>query len=309
MMDSLASEPVRVIFDTDISSDVDDAGAVAVLHALANRGEVEILAMMVSSGDPWSAHCLHAYNHRYGRAAIPVGAVRGSSVVHDSKYTMAIAGTVPRQQSELGPVPDAVTLYRQILAAQADGSVTVISVGYLTNLARLLESPADAFCPLDGLALVRQKVRQFVCMGGEFPFGREWNFYQDASAARLVVKKWPTPVVFAGFEVGREVLTGARLVQGNPGDPVRKSYELYNNLTNRSSWDQVAVLFGVAGKLDGLFAVSAPGCNIVEADGSNHWEGNGGCQHSFVKISPASIPVLREQIDTLMLAAANAPMP
>src|SRR5690606_32742496 len=38
------ADPVKVIFDTDYSTDCDDPGALAVLHALADLGEVEILA-------------------------------------------------------------------------------------------------------------------------------------------------------------------------------------------------------------------------------------------------------------------------
>ena len=40
----------KVIFDTDIGPDWDDVGATATLHALANSGEAENLAMNVSSG-------------------------------------------------------------------------------------------------------------------------------------------------------------------------------------------------------------------------------------------------------------------
>ena len=43
-----AAEPVKIIMDVDMAEDVDDAGAVAVLHALADRGEAEILCFMVS---------------------------------------------------------------------------------------------------------------------------------------------------------------------------------------------------------------------------------------------------------------------
>ena len=50
-----AKEPVRLIFDTDLESDVDDVGAVAVLHALADMGEVEILGMGLSVQHAWSA--------------------------------------------------------------------------------------------------------------------------------------------------------------------------------------------------------------------------------------------------------------
>ena len=67
---------MRVIFDTDLGADVDDAGAVAVLHALADLGEAEILAMGLSVKHPWSAPCLDALNTYYGRPDIPIGASR-----------------------------------------------------------------------------------------------------------------------------------------------------------------------------------------------------------------------------------------
>ncbi|TVQ90160.1 MAG: nucleoside hydrolase, partial [Bacteroidetes bacterium] len=42
------SEKVRVIFDTDFNYDVDDVGAVAMLHALADLDEAVILAIGIS---------------------------------------------------------------------------------------------------------------------------------------------------------------------------------------------------------------------------------------------------------------------
>ncbi len=44
-----ASEPVRVILDTDMASDCDDAGALAVLNALADCGEAEIVAVVIGA--------------------------------------------------------------------------------------------------------------------------------------------------------------------------------------------------------------------------------------------------------------------
>ncbi|MDF3056954.1 MAG: nucleoside hydrolase [Rariglobus sp.] len=40
--------PLPVIFDTDMDSDVDDVAALAQLHVMADRGEIELLAVMVS---------------------------------------------------------------------------------------------------------------------------------------------------------------------------------------------------------------------------------------------------------------------
>jgi len=60
---------VPVILDTDIGTDVDDAGALAVLHALASRGEARILAVMSSNRNPWSGAAIDVIStcHRRGK--------------------------------------------------------------------------------------------------------------------------------------------------------------------------------------------------------------------------------------------------
>ncbi|HEX2948998.1 MAG TPA: hypothetical protein VHV83_05450 [Armatimonadota bacterium] len=54
--------PVRMIFDCDMDNDCDDAGAMAVLHTLADKHEVEILAVMISALDQYSGPCVDAIN-------------------------------------------------------------------------------------------------------------------------------------------------------------------------------------------------------------------------------------------------------
>src|SRR5688572_15365153 len=70
---TLAEPGVRVILDTDLGIDVDDAGALAVLHALADKGEVRILATVANVNDPYAPGALDAINTYYGRPNIPVG--------------------------------------------------------------------------------------------------------------------------------------------------------------------------------------------------------------------------------------------
>jgi len=266
--------PVRVIFDTDIGGDVDDVGAVAVLHALADQGEADILAMSVCVADPWSAPCLDALNAWYGRGEIPIGVVKEPAVHAGSKYVRQIAEAFPHRLKSASDAPDAVDLYRRTLAAQPDGSVVLITVGFLTNVARLLDSPPDAHSPLAGVDLARRKSRAWVAMAGAFPRGREWNVQQDAASARRAIDLWPGPIVFSGFEIGEPIMTGAGLKATPVGNPARRAYELFNGLCDRSSWDQTAVLFGVRG-LDGaplnLWRQSPPGDNRVLSDGSNAW--------------------------------------
>jgi len=42
-------KPVSVIFDTDMGPDYDDVGAIALLHAFADKGEATILATIAST--------------------------------------------------------------------------------------------------------------------------------------------------------------------------------------------------------------------------------------------------------------------
>ena len=43
-----AEEPVRLIFDTDIGNDVDDAFTLGVIHALQDLGECHLLAVTIT---------------------------------------------------------------------------------------------------------------------------------------------------------------------------------------------------------------------------------------------------------------------
>ena len=299
-----ADEPVKIIFDTDIESDVDDVGATAVLHALANRGEAEILAMGVSATYEWSAPCLDALNTFYQRPDIPIGVVKGPGAgSNKSKYAKTIANEFPRSIKPSQELPSAAILYRRILAEQPDNSVVMVSVGFLTNFADLLKTSADQYSRLNGIQLVRKKVSTWVCMGAHYPKGREWNVFKDADASIHAISNWPTPIVFSGFEIGREVMTGAGLKVLAKDWPVRRAYELYNGITNRQSWDQTAVLYavrGLKGQLDDFWDVGSGGCMQINKDGSSVWNADSPCRHSYLirKMPPAEVA---RRIELLMM--------
>ena len=42
-------QPVNLILDTDLGPDYDDVGAMALMHALADSGQVNILAVVSSN--------------------------------------------------------------------------------------------------------------------------------------------------------------------------------------------------------------------------------------------------------------------
>lgn len=314
-----AESPAKIILDVDLAEDVDDAGALATLHALADRGEAVILGVMVSSKNEWVAPCVDAINTWYGRPDLPIGYQRGHQYGYrntkdadrdtPSRYAEAVAKAFPHDLKRSSDAPDAALLCRKLLAAQPDQSVTLVTVGFLTNLRNLLDSRPDEHSNLDGEALVKQKIRQWVCMGGVFPEGKfpngegEYNFMWDTAASVRAINDWPTPIVFSGFGIGAAIKVGARLGQTPETNPVRACYQHYNGLNNREAWDQTAVLYAVRGA-GPWWKFSEPGFCLMHArvnHGYNEWISSPQKQHRY--LIPAAPPeAVGKAIEDLMIA-------
>lgn len=276
--------PVPILFDTDIGPDVDDAGAVAVLHALADRGEARIVGMFCCTSSEWGAPCLDALNTYYGRPDIPIGTLKQPGFLVESKYNEGVARRFPHDLARGSDAPDATALYRRLLSSAGDRELVVCSVGPLPNLRRLLDSPADSTSALTGTELVRRKVRQLVVMGGRFPEGREFNFFADPGATARVVNDWPTPILFSGFEIGRRIFTGRRLHTEAPeSSPVRAAYALFHGPDkDRESWDQTAVLAAVPGPAAHWTTVSVGSVSVDPATGNNRWLAEPDRDHTYL---------------------------
>ena len=117
----------KVILETDFTLDVDDVGALAVLHALADLGEVEFLAVSYNEVQRSAAAAIRAVNAWYGRDDLPVGVFQGPLEDPDdehSRYIDPLARMAPGDAA----VDSSLNVYRRALRAQADGTVTIVSV-------------------------------------------------------------------------------------------------------------------------------------------------------------------------------------
>ena len=298
--------PVSVIFDTDMGPDYDDVGALALLHALADSGEVKILATLSSNMYTNSAPCIDVINTYFGRPDIPVGAPKkGVNIVEqrfadrDDYWAVALPKRYPHKIKRTEDAPDAVDVYRQVLSAQPDTSVNIISTGFFTNLAALLQSPADKYSDLDGKALVKQKVRRLISMAGSFPQGREFNVCTDSTASVIVSEQWPTPITLSGLEIGVEILTGKRLVASDiTNSPVKDVFTmgLTVDVNGRMSWDETAALVGARSCRDYFGTVK--GRMIVALSGNNTWEDdpNGTMEHLVWKMPKEELTRIIEDL-------------
>lgn len=267
---------IQIILDTDIGPDCDDAGAVAVLHALRRRGEAAIVGMLHCTSSRWGAGCLDALNTYYGCPDIPIGTLREPGFLAEPRYesyNKLLATMYANRYRGEQEAPEAVTLYQRLLTDAPDGSLVIAAIGPLRNLADLLRAAPE---------LVARKVRSLVVMGGSFPAGREWNFEMDPASAQLVVAAWPTPILFAGYEVGSELLTGRRLRTEVPEEhPVRRAYEAFGALPEgRPSWDLIAVMLAVRGSRDG-WLLSEAGTVEIATDGASRWQPGEG-RHRYI---------------------------
>jgi hypothetical protein len=270
--------PVPIILDTDMDSDCDDAGALAMLHALADRGDVQILGVMISAGNEWSAPCADAIDTYFGRPDIPVGVpLTPGPIVQESKYAKEIALKWPNDMPEPAKRPKATSLYRKILAEQKE-KVTLVSIGDLTNLAQLLDTKADEYSELGGRDLVEQKVKHWVCMGSRYPADLDpakWgNFKMDPKSTVKAIEGWPTKVTFTGGgKFAESLATGAKLNTLPEENPVRRAYELYfgGKSKDRHSADQIAVFVAVSLDVNHPWKVVRRGYNHVFPDGRHEW--------------------------------------
>jgi purine nucleosidase len=286
---ALAAEPARVVFDTDMGNDVDDALALAMLHSFESRGEARILAVTITKDNPWSAAFVDLLDRFYGRPGIPIGMVKDGKTKDDGNYTRVVAEALgpggaalyPRAPTPASQLPDALHVLRQTLAAQPDGSVTIVQTGFSTNLARLLDSPADDASPLAGSELVKRKVRTLVVMAGRFSDAvPEYNIVTDIPAARKVFAEWPTPVFVSAWDIGAAAkYPAARLARDFAhfqNHPIVDAYRAYQKMPyDEPLWDPSAVLYAV--RPDGGYFGSTPEGRVsIGETGSTQFSRGGG---------------------------------
>ena len=301
--------PAPLIFDTDIGNDIDDTLALALIHALASRGECRLLAVTVTKDNEFAAPMVDLLNTFYGRGDIPIGVVRGGVTPQEGSYLRKIAAARDEKGQPLYPhdlpsgrdAPEATALLRQVLASQPDGSVVIVQVGFSTNLARLLDSKPDAASPLDGRALAKAKVRLLSAMAGCFDGKRfkEYNVVTDLKSARKVFGEWPTPIVFSGFEVGRAIKYPARSIEQDYGyvahHPVADAYRLYMRMPyDRETWDLTSVLVAVRPD-GGYFGVSPPGRVAVGDDGPTEFRAEEDGPHRILTVNAAQAARVRDE--------------
>ncbi len=261
-----ATQKVKLIFDTDMGSDCDDVGALALLHQYANEEKVEILGCIYSSGKvPYGAGVIDAINHYYKRPNLPIGASY-DTLVGDNVDKMS-AEKLAKDTTSFGhdiilnsDALEQMQLSRKLLANQEDSSVTYLTIGHTKGLYDLLTSKPDEISSLSGEELIGQKVKKWVALGAldannpDNERRKDWNFFFNGTApyTEYLVRNFPVPIYFVNG--GKQVMTGKSLENTPASNIVRQAYTTWLNwhggktlADQRPSWDLVTVYFAVEG--------------------------------------------------------------
>lgn len=293
----------KIWIDTDIGSDCDDAGALAIANLAFTHHRCQILGVTHTTTCPDGPALVDIINRFYRHPEIPLGSNQTGHFLDDHCYR-SFAEEVFKSYSspylaEAHPEV-AVSLMRRVLSKNND--VTLICIGQLVNLARLLSSSGDAFSPLSGQELVKRSCSEIVIMGGSFlsegehvdyhgqPYRQEYNIVCDIPSAQTAISLLPVPTVFVAYEIGYHVFSGGQLVKEHTQDnPVALAYATYAK-GPRESWDLIATDYGIYGVQD-LYFLSKWGSIAVTAQGDTLFKENeeGKCRLLKLKASEAAV--------------------
>lgn len=285
-----------IIYDTDMDTDCDDAGALAIIYEYVKREKAVLLGVIADSVSPYAAACCEYLGKYYG-IEVPVGAVSSRLCAGEERfagyrrhmdqmnktqgYNRLFADMMQKEDTDY---PDAVSVYRRILAEAEDNSVTVVCVGVLTAVAAAVLSGADEISPLTGAELFAKKVCRVVSMGDPDLVGLGFNWGMDKVGAIDFFEHCPVSVYAS--QSGTEVVTGASLSDKFPEEhPVRRIYEIYNGPhTGRCSWDLIAALYALEPDSP-LFTVEEKGTCRCDMEKS-YWDEQGSRRdyQIFVKV-------------------------
>lgn len=279
--------PISIIFDTDVGNDIDDALALDMLYKYLDEGKINLLGIVSSKDDhPYCAEFLDIMNTWYGYPEIPIGELRNGVSREDSiykdhtKYTKYVCEQekdgkplFKRTKNNYDSIPYSVDLMRKLLANAADKSVVIITVGFSSNISRLLDSEPDKHSTLNGKDLISKKVKYLSMMAGHYKKSeifKEFNVYMDENSARNVFDNWPTSIICSGFHVGISILYPASSILNDfkyvKYHPMVEAYKAYLPMPyDRPTWDLTSVL-SVVESDSSFFGYSPAGEATVNPD-------------------------------------------
>ena len=314
-LDSSNDSKIKLIFETDMGNDVDDALALDMIYKYIEADKVDLLGIMSNKNSRYSAEFIDLMATWYGHTGIPIGIVKnGTDSEGDAiNYAQAVCELeedgqplFERTLNNYESLPEAPLLYRELLSQQPDSSVVIVSVGFSTNLAQLLDTQSDKYSSLNGRELVAKKVKMLSVMAGSFGKDSvtEYNVAKDIKAAKKVFAEWPTKIVASPFELGLKILyPGASITDDfdwGIKHPMVEAYKAYLSMPyDRPTWDLTSLMYVVEND-QSYMNESVPGKITVNDKGYTQFDEDSNGKHICLSVTDEQAEIIKNYFVNLI---------
>jgi inosine-uridine nucleoside N-ribohydrolase len=275
----------KILIDTDLCCDCDDALALAIANICHNKGLITLLGVTHCLNDDRCAHFAKKINAYYHND-LPVG--KSDCCVFDFQQTKKYFINELTDGDNVSTYPCSLDITLKQLYQNRD--ITLVYIGQLNNLAQLIGLSDEQYKGVKIGDLLRTHVREIVIMAGDFSddsnrtIRAEFNVVKDLQAAIKVFSQADLPITVLDARQGGDVWTGAS-IKAQPHNPAGRAYQLFCEgicgADLRPSWDPLTVLYAVFGARDG-FALSENGQIYVDETGITTFETGKG-KHRLLK--------------------------
>lgn len=319
----------NIILDTDLGNSTDDVFAMHAMFSYQAKGMCNVVAVMQNRKHEKSKDLLDRFMHFYKADSVPLGLVEGEQqffeiIPYYELVDSLKADGTPLFESTGVPLSErlpAWKLYRKLLSEAKDNSITIVSIGFFTNLGLLIDSQPDEYSPLTGKELIRKKVHDLTVMGGCFSavplrystrsgtvaqfLEVEYNISGDVPLAKKVLEKWPTDLCIFPIEEGMrypsmhdEIL---KRYSWQKDSPIFQIYSHYDEWAKgdvgQYLWDLFAVLHPILGEEN--FCDSPRGNIVIDEKGRTGFVENVNGNAVIIGTSPTKFTYMWSLSDEL----------
>ncbi len=199
--------PVKVILDTDIGSDIDDAICLAYLLA---QPQCELLGITTVTGEADQRAMLASVLCKIASKHVPIfpGAEEPLLIPQRQKRAPQAAALTKWEHDEKFPRGQALEFLRQTIH-KYPGEVVLLTIGPLTNIGLLFRMDPEIPSLLKGLVMMCGVFTNRLAGVGPL----EWNAIGDPHATAIVYRAAPAIHRSVGLDVTCQVTMNARQVR------------------------------------------------------------------------------------------------
>lgn len=294
-------------------------GALLIANKLYKNKKINLMAVTHCVNRVLGGNAIKKINGYYNHADIPVGVAERYAIDVDRLYEdfyqklqyrkdfkgflfkpsfyRLLDVIVDQKENIIENFESAYSLIIKKLKEAENGSVTLVCIGQMNNLADLIKN---------NIELLKEKINRIVVMCGNFQQSGEYyddgetlwygefNIILDKESAKNVFAEKDLPLDIIDYNVGCNILTGSGLI-GQEDNPVYKMYKLHGKGKECPSWDPIALLCASELYKD-CFTVSGYGTVSVSDKGKTTFtEGEG--KHRLISVKENKKEHLREVIN------------